>query len=166
MRLSPHPALHVSCPLLRCWWQPGSRESDVCSAVAVACHRDAGGAGELDPVVGDPPAPVTEATPELFPADVAVFAAYPSDQPQPRVVVDRVERRRGHPVSEVVRPYPQRPTHRADPSGSTGPTRLRRGCSHPPRRSPDQAAASFTPPLRRQGAEGLPPPSDQTRIRE
>ena len=46
------------------------------------------------------------------------------------------------------------------PSGSAGPTRLRRGCSHPPRRSPDQAAASFTPPLRRRGTEGLPPPSD------
>ena len=37
------------------------------------------------------------------------------------------------------------------PSGSTEPTRLRRGCSHPPRRSPAQAASSFTPPLRRQG---------------
>ena len=35
------------------------------------------------------------------------------------------------------------------PSGSPEPTRLCRGCSHPPRRSPDQAASSFTPPLRR-----------------
>jgi hypothetical protein len=34
------------------------------------------------------------------------------------------------------------------PSGSTGPTRLRRGCSHPPRRPPDQAASSFIPLLR------------------
>jgi hypothetical protein len=37
------------------------------------------------------------------------------------------------------------------PSGSTGPTRLCRGCSHPPRRPPDRIASSFTPPLRRQG---------------
>ena len=36
------------------------------------------------------------------------------------------------------------------PSGSPEPTRLRRGCSHPPRRPPDQAASSFTSPLRRQ----------------
>jgi hypothetical protein len=49
---------------------------------------------------------------------------------------------------------------RPGPSGSPGPSRLCRGCSHPPQRSPDQAAASFTPPLRRQGNEGLPPPSD------
>jgi hypothetical protein len=37
------------------------------------------------------------------------------------------------------------------PSGSTGPTRLCRGCSHPPRRPPDWIASSFTLPLRRQG---------------
>src|SRR5262249_45046951 len=37
------------------------------------------------------------------------------------------------------------------PSGSPGPTRLCRGCSHPPRRPPAQAASSFTPPLRRRG---------------
>src|SRR5208282_3255062 len=37
------------------------------------------------------------------------------------------------------------------PSGSTGTTRLCRGCSHPPRRPAAQAASSFTPPLRRQG---------------
>jgi len=34
------------------------------------------------------------------------------------------------------------------PSGSPEPTRLCRGCSHPPRRPPDQAASSFTSPLR------------------
>src|SRR5664279_4758653 len=45
------------------------------------------------------------------------------------------------------------------PSGSTGPSRLCRGCSHLPRRPPGTAASSFTPPLRRQGDEGLPPPS-------
>src|SRR6188768_2666581 len=37
------------------------------------------------------------------------------------------------------------------PSGSFRPARLRRGCSHPPRRSPDQAASSFAAPLRRHG---------------
>jgi hypothetical protein len=31
------------------------------------------------------------------------------------------------------------------PSGSTRPTRLRRGCSRPPRRPPDQASSSFSP---------------------
>jgi hypothetical protein len=38
-----------------------------------------------------------------------------------------------------------------DPSGSAGSSRLCRGCSHPPRQPADQAASSFTPPLRRQG---------------
>jgi hypothetical protein len=46
------------------------------------------------------------------------------------------------------------------PSGSAGTTRLCRGCSRPPRRPADQAASSFTPPLRRQRDEGLPPPSE------
>ena len=45
------------------------------------------------------------------------------------------------------------------PSGSPGTTRLCRGCSRPPRRPAAQAASSFTPPLRRQGDKGLPPPS-------
>jgi hypothetical protein len=49
-----------------------------------------------------------------------------------------------------------------DPSGSTEPARLCRGCSHPSRRPPGQAASSFTPPLRRQGDEGLSPPFDTT----
>jgi len=51
-----------------------------------------------------------------------------------------------------------------DQSGSAGPTRLRRGCSRPPRRPPDQAAASFTGPLRRPGDEGLTPPFGQQRL--
>jgi len=34
------------------------------------------------------------------------------------------------------------------PSGSTGPSRLCQGCSHPPRRHPDQAALSSTALLR------------------
>ncbi|MFL6130453.1 MAG: site-specific integrase [Mycobacteriales bacterium] len=34
------------------------------------------------------------------------------------------------------------------PSGSTGPSRLCQGCSHPPRHHPDQAAPSSTPLLR------------------
>ena len=44
------------------------------------------------------------------------------------------------------------------PSGSPGTTQLCRGCSRPPRRPADQAASCFTPPLRRQGDRGLPPP--------
>ncbi len=39
------------------------------------------------------------------------------------------------------------------PSGDTKPSRRCRGCSHPPRRSPAQAAPSFTTPLRRRGRE-------------
>ena len=48
------------------------------------------------------------------------------------------------------------------PSGSAGTTRLCRGCSRPPRRPAAQAASSFTPPLRRPGDRGLPPPFGQT----
>jgi len=48
------------------------------------------------------------------------------------------------------------------PSGSTELARLRRGCSHPPRRPPAQAVSSFTPPLRRRGDKGLSPPSGTT----
>ena len=48
------------------------------------------------------------------------------------------------------------------PSGSPRPPRLCRGCSHPPRRSPAQAASSFTLLLRQQGDEGLSPPNGQT----
>ena len=48
------------------------------------------------------------------------------------------------------------------PSGSTGPSRRCRGCSRPPRRSPDQAASSFTKPLRRPGGGALPSPHEYT----
>jgi hypothetical protein len=50
------------------------------------------------------------------------------------------------------------------PSGSTGTPRRCQGCSHPHRRLPDQAAPSFTPPLRRQGGAGLSPPLDSKRL--
>src|ERR1039457_373607 len=46
------------------------------------------------------------------------------------------------------------------PSGSTGPTRLCRGCSRPHRRPPAQTSSIFTPPLRRQRNGGLAPPSE------
>ena len=48
------------------------------------------------------------------------------------------------------------------PSGSTSPSRRCRGCSRPPRRSPDQAASSFTRPLRRPGGGALPSPHEYT----
>ena len=51
-----------------------------------------------------------------------------------------------------------------DPSGSAGTTRLCRGCSRPPRRPAAQAASSFTPPLRRPGDRGLPPPFGQSEV--
>ena len=41
------------------------------------------------------------------------------------------------------------------PSGDTKPSRRCRGCSCPPRRSPAQAAPSFTTPLRRRGGEAF-----------
>jgi hypothetical protein len=50
------------------------------------------------------------------------------------------------------------------PSGSTGTPRRCQGRSHPHRRLPDQAAPSFTPPLRRQGGAGLSPPLDSKRL--
>src|SRR4249919_320425 len=86
---------------------PGGRY--VRSAVAVAGHRDAGGAGEHDPVVGDPPTPVAEPAPELLSAGQSVFTADPAGHPQPRVAVDGTEGRLGHPMSKVVRPPPQGP---------------------------------------------------------
>ncbi len=50
------------------------------------------------------------------------------------------------------------------PSGSTGPSRRCRGCSRPPRRSPDQAASSFTRPLRRPGGGALPSPHEYSEV--
>jgi hypothetical protein len=57
------PRIRLSTCLSRCsaaggGGSPGGRY--VRSAVAVAGHGDAGGAGEHDPVLGDPPALVTE----------------------------------------------------------------------------------------------------------
>ena len=46
------------------------------------------------------------------------------------------------------------------PSGSASTSRHCQGCSRPPRRLPDQAALSFTRPLRRPGGKGLSPPLD------
>jgi hypothetical protein len=50
------------------------------------------------------------------------------------------------------------------PSGSTDTSRLCRGCSHPPRHHPDQAAPSYTALLRQDGGEGLSPPLEQQRL--
>ena len=50
------------------------------------------------------------------------------------------------------------------PSGSTSTFRHCQGCSRPPRRLPDQAALSFTRPLRRPGGKGLSPPLDLRRL--
>ncbi|MGK2852568.1 MAG: recombinase family protein [Microbacteriaceae bacterium] len=44
------------------------------------------------------------------------------------------------------------------PSGSTDASRLCRGCSHPHRHLPEQAAPSYTALLRQDGGEGLSPP--------
>ena len=82
---------------------------DVAAAVAVAGHRDAGCAGEDDPVVGESPPLVAEATPEFLhrqPGSARVLGAYPAHQPAPCEVVDRVEHGLGHPVPKVIRPSP------------------------------------------------------------
>jgi hypothetical protein len=49
-------------------------------------------------------------------------------------------------------------------SGSADTSRRCQGCSHPHQRLLDQAALSFTQPLRRPGDEGLSPPSDFRRL--
>jgi hypothetical protein len=50
------------------------------------------------------------------------------------------------------------------PSGSTDASQRCRGCSHPPRHLPDQAAPSFTWSLRQPGGEGFSPPLDFGRL--
>ena len=50
------------------------------------------------------------------------------------------------------------------PSGSADASRLCRGCSHPYRHLPAQAAPSFSRPLRRPTGAGLPPPLKQQRL--
>ena len=90
---------------VRCPWG-----RDPAAAVAVAGDRDAGCAGEGDPVVGDPPSDVAEATSEFFhpePVLARILGPYPPHQPTPRVVVDRTEHVLGHPVPEVDRPPDQ-----------------------------------------------------------
>ena len=49
-------------------------------------------------------------------------------------------------------------------SGSADTSRRCQGCSHPHQHLPDQAAPSFTQPLRRPGDEGLSPPFDFRRL--
>ena len=49
-------------------------------------------------------------------------------------------------------------------SGSADTSRRCQGCSHPHQHLLDQAALSFTQPLRRPGDEGLSPPSDFRRL--
>ena len=90
---------------------------DVAAAVAVARHLDTGCAGEHDPVAGEPPPLVAEATAEVFHPETVlalVLAAYPAHQPQPGEAVDGAEHRFGHPVPEVVRPTRQGPVQAAD----------------------------------------------------
>ena len=94
-----------------CWFRgPGGR--DVAAAVAVARHGDAGGAGEHDLPLSEPPAFAAEAAFHLWhpePVPALVLASRPAHQPAPRVVVDRAEHGLGHSVPEVVRPSPPAP---------------------------------------------------------
>src|SRR6266851_7510136 len=90
---------------------------NVATAVAVAGHFDAGRAGEPDPVAGESPPLVAEATAEFLdrqPGASLVLGAYPAHQPTPCEVVDRVENVLRHPVPEVVRPARQGPVQAAD----------------------------------------------------
>ena len=83
-----------------------------------------------------------------FPAPSPKGRCAPQTSPYPPGLSWRRLKRRN---STGFSPISSRFAHRAPgPSGSPRPTRPCRGCSHPPRRSPGQAASSFTPPLRRQ----------------
>ena len=68
----------------------------------------------------------------------------------------------GYPLRGVTQPVPcvylSALLTTPGPSGGPEPTQLCRGCSHPPRRSPAQAASSFVRPLRRPDDGGLSPP--------
>ena len=55
---------------------------------------------------------------------------------------------------------PSRLAHRSGPSGSPEPARLCRGCFHPPRHPPGQAAASFQPTATMARRQGLSRPPE------
>src|SRR4051794_14215199 len=95
----------------------GPRGRDGAAAVAVAGHRDAGGADEHDPLMGDSPTVVAEPTPEFPHPDPGVLRADPADEPPPGVIVKQVEHPRGDAVPEVVRPPPQ---HHVQPGQHLG----------------------------------------------
>src|SRR5215207_9642782 len=94
----------------------GPRGRDAVAAVAVPGHGDAGGAGEGDPVGGEPPAVDAESAFQCWPAD-PVFAPQPGRDAFPGVGVDRAEGGFGHTVPEVVRPPAQHPTEEAQQVG-------------------------------------------------
>src|SRR5205807_347473 len=84
----------------------------ISAAVAVAGHCDAGRAGEHDPVVGEAPSLVTEATTHFFHPETVfarVLGPYPAHDPTPCMVVDRVEGGLGRSVPVIVRPSRQCP---------------------------------------------------------
>src|SRR6266699_433831 len=114
VRVSAQRALRVSRPLVSRWLLRGGCRCRVprgrygAAAVAVAGHRDAGRAGEHDPVPGEPPPLVAEATAELWHPDpvasLLVLGAYPAHDPVPCMSVNVAEGGLGHSVPEVVRP--------------------------------------------------------------
>src|SRR5262249_21576936 len=64
----------------------GPRGRDVAAAITVTSHSDAGCARAGDPIAGEPPPLVAEATAELFhpgPVPALVLGAYPAHQPAP-----------------------------------------------------------------------------------
>src|SRR5262249_42705290 len=73
-----------------------------------------------------------------------------------------------HVIKDVITPVPRvllsATLAGPAPSGSAKTSRLCRGCSHPPRHHPDQAAPSYTALLRQDGGEGLSPPLEQQRL--
>src|ERR1017187_1408860 len=125
-----------------CWFRgPGGR--DVASAIAVARHGDAGGAGEHDLPLGEPPAWAAEAAFHLWhpePVPALVLAARPAHQPAPCMVVDRAEHGLGHSVPEIVRPSPVLsgcktgiacvPAERAGRSGVSSSPTMVKGVAH------------------------------------
>src|ERR1019366_505892 len=125
-----------------CWFRgPGGR--DVASAIAVSRHGDAGGAGDHDLPLGEPPAWAAEAAFHLWhpePVPALVLAARPAHQPAPCMVVDRAEHGLGHSVPEIVRPSPVLsgcktgiacvPAERAGRSGVSSSPTMVKGVAH------------------------------------
>jgi hypothetical protein len=94
---------------------------------------------------------------------VPATSAYGKDAPHPAHIR---QVRAGVKMKDVTTPVPRvllfATLAGPAPSGSTDTSRLCQGCSHPPRRHPDQAALSSIHLLRQANGGGLSPPLEPT----